>query len=84
MRHWDRDQVLLPVSEEEEPDLFSVMDDPAKRRAIARASEIDRLPLKRSEVGDLVEFLNALTDPSSIDIRADVPTRVPSGAPLAD
>jgi cytochrome c peroxidase len=84
LRHWDRDQVLLPVSEEEEPDLFSVMDDPAKRRAIARASEIDRLPLKRSEVGDLVEFLNALTDPSSIDIRADVPTRVPSGAPLAD
>jgi cytochrome c peroxidase len=33
---------------------------------------------------DLLDFLNALTDPSATDLRRWVPKRVPSGLPLAD
>jgi cytochrome c peroxidase len=83
LENWDRDQVLLPVSEEEE-DPFSVMDDPAKVRAIADANELSRTRLTEAEVDDLLEFLGALTDPSMLDIRAEVPLRVPSGLSLAD
>lgn len=31
-----------------------------------------------------MEFMYALTDPNSIDIRRDTPMAVPSGLPLAD
>jgi cytochrome c peroxidase len=37
-----------------------------------------------TEVGHLIDFLNALTDPSALDLRATVPPRVPSGLPLAE
>ena len=40
--------------------------------------------LSRSEISQLVEFLHALTDPASIDLRNDVPEFVPSGLPLAE
>ena len=33
---------------------------------------------------DLLAFLRALTDPDSLDVRADVPLRVPSGLPIYD
>lgn len=42
------------------------------------------LPLSDAEVGDLMAFLEALTDPRAADLGADVPERVPSGLPVAD
>lgn len=83
LRRWDSDQVLLPVSDEDE-DLFTVMEDPTKRGRIAAASEIRRIRLTRDETDRVIQFLHALTDPRSLDMRADVPLRVPSGDPLAD
>ena len=40
------------------------------------------LGLSESELGDLVAFLKALTDPGARDLRAVVPARVPSGLPV--
>jgi len=60
------------------------MDDPAARRAIARANELRPIRLRNREVAELVAFLRALTDDSTIDLRRDAPASVPSGLPLAD
>jgi len=83
LRDWDRSQVLLSVSDDPE-DLFSVMDDPAKVQAIAKANELGRVRLTKWQFDDLMAFLHALTDPAMLDLRSEVPLRVPSGLPLAD
>ncbi len=54
------------------------------RGAIARANELPGQELTDEEVGDLVAFLEALTDPRSRDQGELVPERVPSGLPVAD
>ena len=61
-----------------------VMDDPAAVAAIADANELPPAILSDREVDDLVAFLYALTDRSSMDLRRDVPPAVPSGIPLAE
>ena len=61
-----------------------VQDSPSRVAAIAASSEVAPVALTKREIRYLVDFLNALTDPSSIDLRADVPRTVPSGLPLAE
>ena len=83
--HYDQSQAKLPSR----PDLdaldFIVMNDPARVAEIAAHSELkEPLAYSAREIDLLVEFLNALTDPDSVDKRDDVPTRVPSGLPVAD
>lgn len=40
--------------------------------------------LTDNEVDQLLAFLNALTDPSAIDLTNDIPTNSPSGLPIGD
>ena len=54
------------------------------RNAIANASELGATTLSDRDIGYLIEFLHALTDPGMLDLRDDVPTSVPSGLPLAE
>ncbi len=56
-----------------------VMNTPAKVAAIISANELDENKLSDKNFGYLIDFLHALTDPSSIDLRNDMPMRVPSG-----
>lgn len=65
---------------------FDVMSDASLVADIAAANELNppTKPLKAKQVDQLIAFLHALTDPASLDVRAKVPTRVPSGLPLAD
>ena len=63
---------------------FECLDDPKATEAILRANELAPTRLSDADVASLVEFLRALTDPSSVDLREDVPARVPSGLPVAD
>jgi hypothetical protein len=42
------------------------------------------LLLSGAELNQLMEFLNALTDPASLDLSGDIPASVPSGLPVAD
>lgn len=61
-----------------------VMNDPAAVDAIARANELEPVTLSRSQIRDLIDFLGALTDVGSVDLRHDVPVRVPSGLPISE
>ena len=53
-------------------------------RPILAASELTPVSLTNEELEDLMDFLRALTDPASLDMRRDIPFSVPSGLPVAD
>jgi cytochrome c peroxidase len=82
LESYDRSQVALPARDDLDALDFSVMDDPALRADIAAANELEPIHLTEEEIANLIEFLHALTDPASLDLRRDVPTSVPSGLPL--
>lgn len=90
LRHYDHRQAVLPYREDLYAKDFMAYEDEAVMHSIARANELK--PAMRNKprwyrkmaVQALLDFLHALTDPASMDLRADVPMRVPSGLPVAD
>ena len=82
LRNYDRSQVTLTSRENLDEFDFLIYDDEQSQRAIARANELPRKSLKEKEIAALMDFLHALTDPVSLDLRHDVPKRVPSGLPI--
>ena len=86
LNHYDYSQMVMPSREDLDSIDFIVMNDPARVQAIADANQLlpSRRPLREREIEALIAFLHALTDPAAIDLRSDVPTRVPSGLTLAE
>jgi cytochrome c peroxidase len=84
MQTYDRDQVVLPYREDLAAIDFQVLDDSELVADIVEANELAARHLTQKEFELLMEFMYALTDPNSIDIRRDTPMMVPSGLPLAD
>jgi len=84
LENYDPDQLALPSR----PDLdaldYHVINDPSRMQEIGASSELAVVELREVQIVQLIDFLNALTDPSSIDLRADCPDRVPSGLPLTE
>ena len=81
---YDQSQAVLPSRADLNAEDFVVMNDPSLRSDIASANELAPVYLTEREIRDLIEFLHALTDPSSIDLRGDVPGSLPSGNTLAE
>jgi cytochrome c peroxidase len=82
--NYDRSQAVLPAHPTKSADDFIVMDDPVRVAAIAAANELPPYTFTPKQVDRILDFLNALTDTGSIDLRAHTPASVPSGLPLAD
>ena len=81
---FDAAQLVLPSRPDlDERDRYAV-DSESTRAAIAAANELAPVMLRESEIEALIAFLHALTDPSMLDLRRDVPISVPSGLSLAD
>ncbi len=84
LQNADPTQIVLPPR----PDLDALdliaFNDPYVTAAIGDAIEIDLPDLSDEDISDLIAFLEALTDFSAEDGRKTVPTRVPSGLPLAE
>lgn len=76
--------VVLPYRDDLSGIDLLVMNTPERVEGIANACELEPVILSDNEVDHLIDFLHALTDTRSIDIRHAVPTRVPSGLPLYD
>ncbi len=71
------------------PDLFAATLDTDAGRNAARAAALSPLHptsvvLTDDEFDDLMAFLHALTDPSSVSLLDEVPDEVPSGLPVKD
>ena len=76
-------RVLPPRSDLDALDLL-VHQDRRRRSAIAASSELPAMQLSDSDIAALVAFLEALTDPASVDLSGDIPEHVASGLPLED
>ena len=81
---YDEGQALLPSRPDLDAIDVAVMSDPARVSEIAVHCELAPTQLSGEEVRLLLEFLGALTDTSSLDLRRDVPPSVPSELPIFD
>ncbi len=84
INHYDQSQAVLPSRPDLDAKDFVVMNDPVRVAAIADSNELPPMHLSEDEIGHLMDFLFALTDPGSVDLREDVPKSLPSGLPLAE
>jgi cytochrome c peroxidase len=79
-------QAVLPTHPTLDASNYAAMDDPDAVDRIAAANELDPFAFSDEDVDRIIDFLNALTDPASLDLRSDqdVVYGVPSGLPLDD
>ncbi len=63
-------------------DDFAVMRNPEEVAKIAAANALASVDLDEQESGEIIAFLNALTDPQSLKGALGIPASVPSGLPL--
>ena len=82
--NYDQSQATLPPRSDLDSLDFVTMNDPDRVEYIAKHNELDSMNYSDEDVGLIIDFLNALTDPASIDLRKDVPWSVPSGLPVYD
>ena len=82
--NYDTSQAQMPSRPDLDAIDFEVMENPYLVEKIAKASEINKLKYSKEDIDKIMEFLYALTDPASLDIREHAPRCVPSGLPIAD
>lgn len=76
---YDIEQAVLPGMKVDD---LRVLNDTEEMQAIAAANVLRPQTLSDAEVGDILAFLNALTDPQSIRGALGIPQSVPSGLPI--
>ena len=84
LENYDTKQAVLPSNDDLDAMDFTVHNDKISRAALSSSIELDPVDLSEEEFANLMEFLHALTDTASLDLRSTVPSRVPSGLPLGD
>ena len=79
-------QAVLPTHPTLDAENYIAMDDPDRVDFIADHNELYPYAYSEEDVDRILDFLNALTDTASIDLRSDqdVVSGVPSGLPLDD
>jgi cytochrome c peroxidase len=83
---YDTSQLLLPplIAPAASIDDFAEHNNLGNRAKRAAANELLPVSLTEQQLSQLLDFLRALTDPSSIDQRRLIPREVPSGLPVPD
>jgi len=84
IENYDIAQAVLPSRDDLDAIDFIVQNDPIRVAEIAGSNELRCVRLKEKQITYLIEFLHALTDPDAIDLRRDVPKKLPSGLLLAE
>ena len=79
-------QAILPAHPTLDAENYRAMDDPDIVSFIAYENELDPFTYSERDVDYIIDFLNALTDPGTIDLRGDqdVVNGAPSGHSLDD
>ena len=82
----DNRQAVLPTHPALDTENYRAMDDPEIVDFIAYHNELAPFSYSDEDVDRIIDFLHALTDVDTIDLRSDqdVVNGVPSGHPLAD
>jgi len=84
LNQYDQSQVLMPSRDDLDALDFLVMNDSSRVAAIGAAAQLQPLRLNNREIQNLLDFLQALTDPADAAGRHSVPANVPSGLPVRD
>ncbi len=84
LANYDQTQVLLPYRRDLSALDFAVMNDEYSRNSLLSNLDIENVDLTEEQIDRLMDFLDAVTDRNSIDLRTDVPSKVPSGLPIFD
>ncbi|MEL6807068.1 MAG: cytochrome c peroxidase [Pseudomonadota bacterium] len=79
LQAYDVSQTVMPGFEADD---MRVLSDADEMAAIAAANTLAPQDLSDEEVGDIIAFLHALTDPQSVRGALGVPDSVPSGLPV--
>lgn len=77
-------QAVLPKNEAFALVDFNAHNNLTLRQKIIEANELQPMVLSKTEIGDLLEFLRALTDWNALDMTWMIPDSVPSGLPVED
>jgi cytochrome c peroxidase len=82
----DNRQAILPTHPTLDAENYRAMDDKDIVDFIAYHNELEPFTYSEQDIDRIMDFLNALTDPGTIDLRSDqdVVNGVPSGLPLDD
>jgi cytochrome c peroxidase len=81
---YDSSQLVMPGRDDLDQADMIVMHDAIAVAAIASRIEIPERSMADEDVARLLDFLHALTDRESLDLRRNTPARVPSGLPVFD
>jgi len=84
LSNYDMTQAVLPSRLDLDALDYIAHNNAMRRDAIIEANELYPVSLSERDIKHLLDFLHALTDPNSIDLRNDMPKRVPSGLTLAE
>ena len=85
LESYEPGQAVLPSRPDLDAIDFMVMNDEDSMDAIAAAAyDMPMMNYSDEDVDRIIDFLHALTDPASIDLRNDTPASVPSGLTLAE
>jgi cytochrome c peroxidase len=83
---YDIARAVLPTAGPDNPGIddndFAVQNNLDDRADIAAANELTPVKLSEDDIGEILAFLQALTDPASLDLGHTIPARVPSGLPM--
>ncbi|MEM1430773.1 MAG: cytochrome c peroxidase [Pseudomonadota bacterium] len=74
-------QAVLPDLQDTKPD-WAILTTPSELDEISAAVTRHAPPLSEAEIGDIIAFLESLTDPAALDGRLGIPDDVPSGLPV--
>lgn len=79
-------QAVLPTHPTLDAENYAAMDDPDRVDFIAMHNELEPMEYSKKDVDRIMDFLHALTDTNSLDLRSDIDVvnGVPSGLPLAE
>lgn len=84
LHKYDQSQALLPPREDLDDIDFVVMDDAQRVKFIADHNDLAPFAYTDEEVDRIIDFLHALTDRASLDLRRNQPLSVPSGLTVTD
>jgi len=83
LENWSLQNAILPWDESFNDDFITHSNFTVRDNMTARVSW-SRVALTAMEIDRLIDFLHALTDPNSLNLRHQIPNRVPSGLPVFD
>lgn len=82
VKNYDTSQAKLPYRRDLSAKDFAVINDQYSQYALVSNLDIDPVNLSEKEIDYLMDFMDAVTDKKSVDMRKDIPQKVPSGLPI--